>query len=76
VSNPQYFSRRAARYRDLAASILYVKLGDELRDIATLFDRIAESVRDRDLKNCRLQHRRIVEAVDGAVSRWMNELAQ
>lgn len=76
MSNPEYFSHRAAGYRQLATSILYVKVGDELRDIATLFDRMADSVRDRDLKNCRLQHREIVEAIDGAVSHWMNESAQ
>jgi hypothetical protein len=76
VPNPQYFSRRAARYRELSTSILYVKLGDELRDIAALFDRMADSARDRNLDDCRLQHRKIVKALEGAVSGWMNTLVQ
>ena len=76
MSNPQYFSGRAAKYRKLAKSIVFAEFGNELADIATLFDRMADSVRDRNLDDCRLQHRKIMKAVDSAVSGWMNGLAQ
>lgn len=74
MSNPQYFSDRAIKYRNLAGNILYAKHGDELRDIATLFDGMADSVRDHDIEQSRLQHRKIIDALDSVLSGWMNEI--
>lgn len=74
MSNPQYFSDRAVKYRKLAGNVLYAKHGDELRDIATLFDGMADSVRDHDVEQSRLQHRKIIDALDSVLSGWMNEI--
>ena len=74
MSNPQYFSGRANKYRKLAENILYAGYGDALRDIAALFDRMAESVRDHDVERSRLQHRKIIDALENVISGWVNEI--
>ncbi|MBI3676258.1 MAG: hypothetical protein HY243_06540 [Proteobacteria bacterium] len=74
MSNPQYFSDRAIRYRKLAGDVLYVKHGDELSDIAMLFDRMADSVRDHDVEQSRLQHRKIIDAFESVSSGWVGEI--
>ena len=74
MSNPQYFNERAIKYRKLAENALYAKHGDELRNIATLFDGMADIVRDHDIEGSHLQHKKIIEALESVLSSWMNEI--
>ena len=74
MSNPQYFSDRASKYRKLAGNILYAKHGDELSDIAMLFDRLADSVRNHDVERSRLQHRKIIDALQSVSAGWVGEI--
>ena len=73
MTSPEYFSRRAARYRQLAEGIPDRRHADELRSIAVLFDQMAESVRDHDLVQSRVGHAHIVQALRKALLWWPSD---
>ena len=73
MSSPEYFAHRAAKYRQLAEGISDCEHAIELRAIAALFDRIAESVRDHDIVQTRVGHVQVVQALRKALLRWPSD---
>ena len=49
MPNPVYFSRRAAKYRELATKMLDSEHVGELNGLARLFDHMADTIRNHDV---------------------------
>lgn len=67
MSHPEYFSRRATKYRELATRILDAECRDELQGLARLFDHMAETVRNHDVGLAHEVHWKIIKALRGAL---------
>ena len=69
MSHPEYFSRRAAKYRELAGKLTDSKRVDDLHDIAKLFDHMADCMRNHDVGLAHEIRRDIIKALRGALAR-------